>query len=71
MNKSDTIKKSELCNIITPKFVNNIVSAIWWAEDNGWEERPIVEGLQKDIDKLARFCDIEKKDDLINPYVKK
>ncbi len=34
-----SINKDDLCKIMTPELINSIVDGIWWAEDNGWEER--------------------------------
>jgi len=48
-----SINKDDLCKIMTPKLINDIVDGIWWAEDNGWEEREKVEKLQIEIDRLG------------------
>lgn len=71
-NNLESINKEELCKIMTPELINDIVDGIWWAEDNGWEEREKVEKLQIEIDKIADFCDIERpKNDIYGKYIKK
>jgi len=57
-SKTDTIDKKDLCNVVTPELITDLVSAIWYAEDNGWSEKEDVEKLQTKIDKIASFCDI-------------
>lgn len=72
MTNNLPINKDDLCKIMTPELINDIVDGIWWAEDNGWEEREKVEKLQIEIDKIAGFCDIARpKDDIYGKYIKK
>jgi hypothetical protein len=72
MTNNLSINKDDLCKIMTPELINDIVDGIWWAEDNGWEEREKVEQLQIEIDKMADFCDIVRpKNDIYGKYTKK
>lgn len=72
INNLESINKKDLCKIMTPKLVNDIVDALFWAEDIGWSERETVEKLQDEIDKLAGFCDIVRpKKDRYEDYIKK
>jgi hypothetical protein len=67
-----SINKESLCKIMTPELINDIVDGIWWAEDNGWEERKKVEKLQIEIDKIADFCDITRPNkERYEKYIKK
>lgn len=71
-NNLKSINKDELCKIITPELINDIVNGIWYAEDNGWSEKEDVLKLQIEIDKIADFCDIVRpKDDIYGKYIKK
>lgn len=71
-NNIETINKRDLCNVVTPKLINDIVDAIWWAEDIGWEETEVVVKLQSEIDKIAGFCNIAKpKDEKYGTYVER
>lgn len=71
-NNLGLIDKKDLCKIVTPKLVNNIVGGLFWAEDNGWSEREDVDKLQIEIDKIAGFCDIVRpKNERYGEYIKK
>lgn len=71
-NNLGSINKDELCKIITPELINDIVDGIWWAEDNGWSEKEDVLKLQIEIDKIAGFCDIVRyKKETYEKYIKK
>lgn len=70
-NNLESINKKDLCKIVTPKLVNDIVDGLWWAEDNGWTEIENVEKLQIEIDKIAGFCDIIRpKKERYEEYIK-
>lgn len=71
-NNLESINKDDLCKIMTPELINDIVDGIWWAEDIGWEEREKVEKLQIEIDKIASFCDIVRPNkERYKKYIKK
>ena len=71
-NNLESINKDDLCKIMTPELINDIVDGIWWAEDNGWEEREKVEKLQIEIDKIAGFYDIARpENDIYGKYIKR
>lgn len=71
-NNLESINKDDLCKIMTPELINNIVDGIWWAEDNGWSEKEDVLKLQIEIDKIADFCDIARPNkERYEKYIKK
>lgn len=71
-NNLESINKDDMCKIMTPKLINDIVDGIWWAEDIGWSEKEDVEKLQIEIDKIASFCDIVRyKKETYEKYIKK
>lgn len=64
VSNSEIINKKNLCNIVTPELITDLVNAIWYAEDNGWREREDAEELQTKIEKIGKFCSIVKIKDI-------
>lgn len=57
-NSSDVIRRKDLCDIVTPTFIEDMISAMEYAEDNGWKEKEDSEKLKASIDKIGNFCGI-------------
>ena len=58
-NNKETINKTDLCNVLTPELVTNLVNGTWCREDQGYIEREEAEELQTKIEKIGDFCDIK------------
>lgn len=70
-NNLETINKRDLCKILTPELVTDLVNDVWHTEDSGYIEREEAEELQSKIEKIGSFCDIIPKDLLLKTYIKK
>jgi hypothetical protein len=57
-NNQEMIYKKDLCKIVTPTFVEDVISAVDYAEDNGWHEKEEADKLKVDIKKIGNFCGI-------------
>lgn len=57
-DNKETINKRDLCNILTPELVTNLVNGAWCREDQGYIEKEETEELQAKIEKIGTLCDI-------------
>lgn len=72
MNNSEIINKKNLCDVVTPELITDLVNTVWYAEDNGWRDRKDAEEMQMKIEKIASLCDIfELRDRPPKTYKKK
>lgn len=51
-------KRKDLCSIITPILIEDIINAIDYAEDNGWKEKEDAEKLKVSVEKIGNICGI-------------
>ncbi len=60
-NDSRIINRKDLCDIVTQTLIEDTISAIRYAEDNGWREKEDAVKLQADIEKIGKFCGITRR----------
>lgn len=69
VNNSEIINKKNLCNVVTPDLITDLVNIVWYAEDNGWKEREDANELQTKIETIGKFCGVVKiKDSPLRRY---
>lgn len=59
-SKIDIINNRDLCNILTPELVEDLVNSVWCREDQGYIERSEAEELQSKVEKIVLMTYIKK-----------
>jgi hypothetical protein len=52
------IKRKDLCSVITSTLIEDIISAIDYAEDDGWREEEDAKKLKASVEKIGNICGI-------------
>jgi hypothetical protein len=57
-NLGACINRKDLCTVVTPTLIEDAISAVEYAWDNGWKEKEDAEKLKTSIEKIGNICGI-------------